>query len=165
MRAAYPELCACGVPHCACVHLCLSCVQVTCYHISTMTIQQRSALARSWLADGKATQEGAAQGGLEAGDASSSSDTGIDDEDGSSTSCDGCPPDLLETWLVLDVSACWLAQRRRMCCRVHPQNLASVAVFVAPSASPWRLLDRTTCIGRPRLNLLASGTIVVPSQP
>jgi hypothetical protein len=74
------------------------CVQVTVFHISTITISQRSALARTWLADNSMT-EGADEGqddttgdDQQAGD-SSDSDSGSDSG--------GMPPDLLETWAVL----------------------------------------------------------------
>lgn len=66
--------------------------QVTCYHISTMTISERSALARGWLADSRGP------GMQEEADEPAGNDTSDSDSDGSSSSdIDESPPDLQET--------------------------------------------------------------------
>jgi hypothetical protein len=103
-----------GQMHCCCSHLCCCTatsishpnVLVT-YHISTMTISERSALARSWLGD-SATPEGVGEG---------LDDAGEDDKDGTnsdsaSDSSDGAPPgQMLETWLIMEVWSALEAQQ------------------------------------------------------
>jgi hypothetical protein len=72
---------------------------VTTFHISTMTINQRSALAKSWLADSKTPEEPdqEAAAGADAG-----SNAGSDNSSASDSSESGSPPDLLETWIIME---------------------------------------------------------------
>lgn len=65
-----------------------------------MTINQRSALAKSWLADSKTPEEPdqEAAAGADAG-----SDVGSDDSSASGSSKSGSPPDLLETWIIMEL--------------------------------------------------------------
>lgn len=65
-----------------------------------MTITQRSALARAWLADSKTAEEDEEPGEVQEVDNSSSPGS---DDDTNSSSDGGGPPDLLETWLILEV--------------------------------------------------------------
>jgi hypothetical protein len=84
-------------------YTCCLALQVTCYHISTMTITQRSALARSWLADNKTAEEGEEPEDVELVGNTTGSSPDSDDDDNSSSSEDGGPPDMLETWAILEV--------------------------------------------------------------
>lgn len=81
----------------------LSCpAVVTTFHISTMTINQRSALAKSWLADSKTPEEPdqeAAEAGADAASDADSDDSSASDSDSSES---GSPPDLLETWIIME---------------------------------------------------------------
>lgn len=72
-------------------------VQVTTYHISTMSMSERKALASSWLAGGgpsqQPVQEELGEGSRDQEDNSSSGST-------ISSDLDEEPPDLLETYVV-----------------------------------------------------------------
>lgn len=85
-------------------YTCCFAPQVTCYHISTMTITQRSALARSCMDDNKTAEEGEEEQDAELMGNTTGSSPDSDSDDNSSSSEDGGPPDMLETWAILEVS-------------------------------------------------------------
>jgi hypothetical protein len=91
---------------------------VTTYHISTMSMPERSSLASSWLEGGGPTSS---QHAMQREDEETRRDS---DSDASSNSSDmdEAPPDLLETWVIMECKLCNLRASQAgpfaVCCQV-----------------------------------------------
>jgi hypothetical protein len=73
---------------------------VTTYHISTMSISERSALASSWLEGGGPS--GAQQSLQDLDEPLGAMGNDRDSDASSNSDLDESPPDLLETWIIME---------------------------------------------------------------
>lgn len=73
---------------------------VTTYHISTMSMSERSALASSWLEG--AGPSGAQQSLQDPDEAIGPVDDDTDSDASSNSDLDESPPDVLETWIIME---------------------------------------------------------------
>lgn len=77
------------------------------YHISTMTVAQRSALANTWLSEGDGSGSDGGKQGLPQ-DTDQQQDADSSSDDNSRTSIEAQQKNLLETWLIMEVCGlCW----------------------------------------------------------
>jgi hypothetical protein len=115
---------------------------VTTFHISTMTINQRSALAKSWLADSKTPEEPGQEADAAAADAASDADDNSDGS-GSDSSEAGSPPDLLETWIIMEFCERGSLERALKLCKFKARDGLPEMVGTTPcrACSLWTCFE------------------------